>query len=261
MTEGDAAMTEIGIDYKADDRDAIRRLCLDIETAKCPDVDMEIERAIVKPSGNFKDTKTGTAEEKKAKQIAAKREAVEDDDGVLDMNPIACIGIEADGQLWHFSWFPEDTLEPLKDVAKLVLAGDEREMLKRFTRWCDAHCDESTLTLTWNGYGFDLSKIRHRCAMYNVKLPDIFAPESPNRNIDLMHVYANKYTVNKALRKFVGQPVACKLLKIDSKTKEMSDVAGANFPQAIADGKYYRGALYNLFDVVDLSEIGARMGY
>lgn len=244
-----------------DERAAIKRLCLDIETAKCPEEDMDIEREIVKPSGNFKDTKDGTADEKKAKQIAEKRAAVEEDDGVLDMNPIACIGIEADGELIHFSYAPEGALEKLEGECKVILSESEEAMLVSFRRWCDSHCDENTYTLSWNGYSFDLSKIRHRFALLDLRLPLMFLPDAPNKHVDLMHVYANKYTVNKNLRKYVAQPVACKLLKIGSKTKGMADVAGAAFPQAWADGQYYRCSLYNLFDVVDLSEIGSRMGY
>jgi hypothetical protein len=248
-------------DLTIDPRDAVRRLCLDIETAKCPVEDLEIERDIVKPSGYFVDSENETADEKKAKQVAKKRAAIEEDDGVLDMNPIACIGIEADGALVHFSYAPEGSLDKLEGECKVILSDSEEAMLISFRRWCDSHCDENTMTLTWNGYSFDLSKIRHRYAMIDLRLPLMFQPDAPNRHVDLMRVYAGKYTVNRNLQKYISQATAGKLLKIGSKTKGMSDVSGAAFPQAWADGNFYRCALYNLFDVVDLSEIGSRMGY
>jgi hypothetical protein len=248
-------------DLTLDDGDAISRLCLDIETAFCLPSDLEIEKEIVKPSGNFKDNADGTADEKKVKQIAKKREAIEEDDGLLDMNPIACIGLEADRELWHFSTAPQGSLQALKDESHLIQVEAEPAMLIAFRRWCDSHTNEDTRTLTWNGFAFDLSKLRHRFALHGLRLPAILAPETSNRHIDLMTIYANRYTVNKALRRFISQQTVCKLLKIDSKTKAMTDVAGAAFPQAWADGEYFRCCLYNLLDVNDLSEIGSRMGY
>lgn len=256
-------MTETMIDYESEFR-SIVRLCVDIETAQCHPEDLDIEKDVVKASGNFKDTKTGTAEEKKAKQIAGKRDKVDDDDGKLDMNPIACIGVDADGEFHHFSWFTftEEERQKLESIpAVLHIYKDEYDMLKGFRKWLDARTDEFTVTITWNGYDFDNRRIRFRYAVNNLAMPMIYAVESRNRHLDMMHVFCKYFTVKNELKKFCKQQAACKKLKIESQTKDMEDVAGAKFPKAIANGLFYRGSLYNLFDVDDLSTIAKRLGY
>lgn len=259
-------MTDINL-LSFDDYDmegaAISRLCLDIEAAPCQPEDIKIEQSVIKASGNFKDTKTGTAEEKKAAQIEAKKERVYEDDGLLDMNPIACIGIEADGELFHFSWmtYSEQELQKLVDFpCSMFVHENEANMLKGFRSFCNNHCNENTVSLSWNGYSYDLNHIRFRYAVLDIGLPEIFHPDAHNRHVDLMERYCSRFTIDKNAKAMVSQSTVCKKLKIDSNVKEGS-ITGENFLKAFSDGKHFGCTIYNLGDINDLSRIGRRMGY
>lgn len=252
----------------AEPQESFGRLVLDIETAPLTQVGLEIEQSIVKPSGNFRDTtdkKTGevlTAESKKQAQIEMKRAKVPNDDGKLDSNPIGCIGVEADGELFHFSTFTfsqEEHAKFSKVGVTLITGGDEADMLKKFRKWCENENSELTRTLSWNGCGFDLRHIRMAYARNHISIPSIFAPYARNWHVDLQKVYCEKFTVNNAFKLFTSLPTACKVLKIHFDGKEI--MTGADVPGAIAAEDFFRVTKYNLKDVIATSQVGELMGF
>jgi hypothetical protein len=246
------------IDMKTDSL-PFSRIVLDIETAFCSEEALEIEKELVKAPGNYKD------EEKKAAKIIEKQNGLKD--GLLDSNPIACIGIEASDEsgassLWHFSTFSfsDEELEKLQEEGvNWVCAESEKDMLKDFRRWCDRNTDEATYTLTWNGYGFDLAKIRLAFARNAVSIPGLLSSRSENKHYDLMSEFGRKFTINSALTRFCSLETACKLMHVEFDAKQL--MTGAEVPQSVKDGEYYKVAIYNLKDVLATSEVGFRMGF
>lgn len=235
-------------------QDAIARLVVDIETGECDEPDLELERSILKPAGNIK------SEEKKAENLKKKQEAVEDNDGKLDSNPIACIGVEADGALWHFSTFEfseEEYAKLSRAGVKVKTAENEADMLKKFKQFCDQQCDEGTRVIAWNGKGFDSRRIRFAYSRNHITHPEIFAPYSRNWHVDLMFEFGDKFTVNNALKKMSSLETACKFFKI----AYSKGIKGADIPAAVTAKRFFEVTKANLSDVRETSEVGALMGF
>lgn len=239
---------------KSDEFQAVKRLVIDIETASCDAAALELERSLVKPAGNIKDP------EKKAKNVEEKQNGIEEKNGLLDSNPIGCIGVEVDGALFHFSTFefnPSEYARFSRAGIKIVTGADETELLKKFRRFCESNCDESTQIITFNGEAFDIPRLRHAFARNAVNMPEIIKPYARNWHVDLMLEYGRKFTVNNSLKKYVSMETVCKLFRIPFE-KEMS---GADVPQAIANREFYRVTRYNLKDVKTTSMLADVMGF
>ena len=231
-----------------------KRVALDIETASCDETALEFERSLVKAAGNIKDP------EKKARNIEDKQNGIEEKNGLLDSNPIGCIGVEADGELHHFSTFeftPEEYAKFSRADIRIVTGTDETELLKKFRRFCVLNCDDTTQIVTFNGESFDLPRLRHAFARNAVAMPEIIKPYSRNWHVDLMLEYGRKFTVNSALKRFVSMETACKFFRIPF-VKEMS---GREVPQAIANKEFFRVTRYNLKDVKTTSALADVMGF
>lgn len=82
-----------------------------------------------------------------------------------------------------------------EDVTLIPLTGvDERQVLEDFVRLVN---DGDDLLVSWNGRGFDLPVIRHRCLLHGLPCPALqpfpnnVQPSNATPHLDLMQVLAN----------------------------------------------------------------------
>lgn len=234
--------------------DVIRRLVIDIETGQAAPELLDLEREMCKAAGNIKDP------EKKEKNLADKQAAIDSKDGKLDVNPIACIGVEADGELWHFSTFDfssDEFAKLSKNGIKAKTAASESEMLKSFRKFCDTKCGDETAVIAWNGKGFDSRRIRFAYARNGIAHPEIFKPYCRNWHVDLMYEFGDKFTVNDSLKKMSRLDQACKYFGVEYH----KGLTGAEIPAAVTARRFFEVTRCNIADVLETSEVGRLMGF
>ena len=213
-------------------------LVVDIETTADKE-QLELEKSLLKPAANIKDP------EKKAANLQAKIDAIEEKGALLDSAIIACIGIRSPEYTCNFSTFKIDA-----EAADLLNAGimcdyskTEKEMLEKFSAFMNTVCEQDTVLVTSNGYNFDLPKLRFRNAWHDLRLPEALTKNQPAK--DIMVQYTKYYSMSKV--PFVSVGEMAQRLGICDSGKLMK---GNQFGKLIKERNFTTAILYNVIDLI-----------
>lgn len=228
-------------------------VAFDIETAHAPAwaVQHEVESAVAKVTRN-KPKPYKTAEKQAEEQERIEREYVEKceetrakviEKSALSLAaPIACIGVVADCQQFHFSTFEfteEETLTLLQVGILPFTFPDIRGMLTGFAWFTNTYCSIDTAYVGHNSWFFDFPMLRLAYLREGFGIPFALSKENKHNGYDTEQMF-NWFSV-KQNASLVDM---CAALNIPF-TKSMS---GAEVPDAIANKEYLRVTLYNMPD-------------
>lgn len=225
-------------------------MVLDIETLPATGAALELELDLVKAAGNIKDPA------KIKENISNKKAAMQQKAALLDSAPIGCIGLKVPGKCYCFTSFSKisvEELEALEVGADIVVveSDNEAQMLETFNTYCQSELDSGTEIITFNGYGFDLPKIRGACARLNTGLADVMGPRQPGK--DLMINYSKYYSQRSDL--FISLDEVVRRIGIcDGKL-----MSGKFFYDLIEKGDHLKAVLYNVIDCYLTEQVYFRM--
>ncbi len=222
---------------------------IDIETLNLSDDELELEFNLVKPNANIKDP------QKKEKNINDKKRKIREKSALQDHAKLGCIGCKAGQTVYCFTSFgkmDKKEIEALEHAGILVQQHEaEKDMLQAFNGWIDSETNEETEVVTFNGYGFDLPKIRLASARNSVQIPEVLLPGQPGK--DLMFYYSKYFSTGKS--PFVSLSEVCIRLGI-CKGKIGS---GKLFPRMIEDCEYIEAIIYNALDCILTDKVYRRL--
>jgi hypothetical protein len=224
-------------------------LVIDIETLPSKGKELDMELSLIKANGNIKDPA------KIKSNIAGKVESVKKKAALLDSSPIACIGIKTQTNTLCFTCFDEinrKEAELLAAVGIIVVpAENEKGMLTNFGCYLETFCDSQTKNITFNGYPFDLPKIRGAYSRQNLSVPLPILQRQPG--IDLMISYCKYYSMGSAIMISLNEVVQ-RLGICEGKI-----MSGAFFWQLLEKEKFLEAILYNVIDCLMTEAIYFRM--
>lgn len=128
--------------------------------------------------------------------------------------------------------------------------ADEKELLQQFMGILDDWSPIKHL-VSFNGFHFDLPKVRLRSGFYQVKKAECFSRGTMTKQIDLCYEFQQYYTTGtKSKLGFVAD-----MFGLDS--SKIGD--GAEVAELFETGEYVTLLAYNMYDAVILQDIYARM--
>jgi hypothetical protein len=224
-------------------------LVIDIETLPSKGKDLDMELSLIKANGNIKDP------EKIKSNIEGKIESVKKKAALLDSSPIACIGVKTQTKTICFTCFDEIDIDEMKTLEKagigVIPATSEKGMLTNFGCYLETFCDSQTKNITFNGYPFDLPKIRGAYSRQNLSVPFPMLQRQPG--IDLMISYCKYYSMGSAIMISLNEVVQ-RLGICEGKI-----MSGAFFWQLLEEKKFLEAILYNVIDCLMTEAVYFRM--
>lgn len=226
----------------------MKYLVLDIETMPSSSEELEVEASFIKPNANIKDPI------KKEKNVAEKIEKLKSKNCLLDSSPIACIGVKTPDYaacFTCFNQFSDDELSVLRSIGILIITADsEKQMLENYSTFLQLSNNQTEI-VTFNGFMFDIPKIRNRFAVHNVPVPRVMGKRQPGN--DLMITYSKHFSMNNNI--FVGMSEVLKRLGIC----EGKIMSGEFFYQLVEQNEHLKAVLYNILDCYLTEQIYFRL--
>ena len=109
------------------------------------------------------------------------------------------------------------------------------------------------MLVTFNGYFFDLPKIRNAYARHSLPVPELFCPGWAH--VDLMLKYTKHFSIKRD--QYISMDEVVQTLGIATGGKQIS---GAEFPKMVEDGRQLEAVLYNVMDCLLTEQIFFRIG-
>ncbi|MCP3663983.1 MAG: hypothetical protein GY696_16080 [Gammaproteobacteria bacterium] len=224
-------------------------IVLDIETGAAEGAALEMEKSLLKPASNIKDPKKIEA------NLAKKIKGAEEKAALLDSAPITCVGGKTPYGIFVVTSFKYGFDDELFSAGIDSCQEDnELKLLKSLAEFVDSQLyDEETVLVTFNGYHFDIPKLRLAYARNNLEVPDLFCPGRPH--VDTMIRYCKYFTVNNVIMCSIGEVV--QKLGI---TESGKLVSGKLFPELVKEGRGLEAVLYNVIDCLMTEQIYFRIG-
>lgn len=224
-------------------------LILDIETGAAGEAALEMAKNQLKPNSNIKDPK------KKEANLDEKKVKLLDRAELLDSSPITCVGGKTKLGTYCVTSFKHGyETELLEAGIETEQKENERDLLISLASYANSsHFDEETTLVTFNGYFFDLPKIRNAYARNSLQVPELFSPGWAH--VDLMLRYAKHFSIKRD--QYISMDEVVQTLGIATGGKQIS---GAEFPKMIEDGRQLEAVLYNVMDCLLTEQIFFRIG-
>jgi uncharacterized protein YprB with RNaseH-like and TPR domain len=224
-------------------------IVVDIETLPAQGKDLEMELSLIKANSNIKDP-VKIQKNIEGKVISMKKKAA-----LLDSSPIACIGVKTQTSTICFTCFDEIDKQQIGLLAEagiiIIPAENEKGMLQNYGCYLESFCDDKTKNITFNGYPFDLPKIRGAYSRFNLSVPFPMLQRQPG--IDLMISYCKYYSMGSAIMISLNEVVQ-RLGICNGKL-----MSGAFFWQLLEEKKFLEAVLYNVIDCLMTEAVYFRM--
>lgn len=166
--------------------EAVRHICLDIETGPAPESAIQTTMRFWKAPATIKDPSKIEAARQKALEKYREKSAV------LDGAPIGCISAVTENGSAVFSCIKDTPPQIAAQAAMVYAAPDERQMLILFREWLDDLGGQETILIGHNLIHFDLPKLRNAYIANRLTIPAILQGQNPV--YDTMREYIKSFT-------------------------------------------------------------------
>ncbi len=206
-------------------------IVLDIETIPNPTA-LDYECSLIKPPKNYKDQDKIQAYMERQKKKTAENMALK------DSAIIKLVGLKTSQGIFCFSDFRADSFP---DLGITCFPAESQEKLFENVAVFLSELGKHEEVVAFNGYNFDLPKIRLEMARHNISKPECLM----KTDTDLMYLFSKKYSTNT--NPYTSVSTVAQKLGILKAGKIMS---GARFGDLLNRKLYNEAILYNSIDLI-----------